>query len=71
MTAEKIKHGKDPYEPTPEGFHIRVENTLRPCRRRRTPPCPGSPSAGGGAAALLLTLAAAAYAGSRLGVRIS
>ena len=29
MTAEKIKHWQDPYEPTPEGFHLWVENTLR------------------------------------------
>lgn len=69
MTAEKIKHGKDPYEPTPEGFHIRVENTLRSLQKKENAAVPRIPVRRAVVlAALLLTLAGAAYAGSRLGV---
>ena len=69
MTAEKIKHGKDPYEPTPEGFHIRVENTLRSLQQKENAAVPRIPVRRAVVlAALLLTLAGAAYAGSRLGV---
>lgn len=68
MTAEKIKHGKDPYEPTPEGFHIRVENTLRSLQKKENAAVPRIPVRRAVVlAALLLTLAGAAYAGSRLG----
>ena len=69
MTAEKIKHGKDPYEPTPEGFHIRVENTLRSLQKKENAAVPRIPVRRAVVlAALLLTLAGASYAGSRLGV---
>ena len=69
MTAEKIKHWQDPYEPTPEGFHLRVENTLRSLQKKENAAVPRIPVRRAVVlAALLLTLAGAAYAGSRLGV---
>ena len=43
MTAEKIKHWQDPYEPTPEGFHIRVENTLRSLQKKENAAVPRIP----------------------------
>ena len=43
MTAEKIKHWQDPYEPTPEGFHLRVENTLRSLQQKENAAVPRIP----------------------------
>ena len=69
MTAENVKRWKDPYEPTPEGFHIRVENTLQSLQRKEPAAAPRIRARRAVVLAmLLLALAGAAYAGSRLGV---
>lgn len=69
MNPEKAKRWQDPYEPTPEGFHIRVENTLHSLRGRERTAAPRVPVRRAMVLALLLLmLAGAAYAGSRLGV---